>query len=234
MWIDGSWELRSIWSLRKEIAIDCHSMPSQSWHWCLCPSPCLLTFYPHDSVPCLYSPELESIWFPFSNSFPFSYFLVMLYSSCQIFHPFFFPHRCCMSFPSTWVVLSHEILVTRIILSRALIHHKKFYTYCVKSTFTQGSKNLCMKKKECKNRKMGSAMNSCHLDIACLMHPRTSKSERPVQSDLEFSMLYKVCSVFSIRVSLTRCTQELPKAGPIVAPSQVEPGTLASIEELNC
>lgn len=180
------------------------------------------------------SPELESLWFPISNYFPFSYFLVMLYSSCQIFHPFFFPHRCCMGFPSTWVVLSLEILVTRIILSRALIHHKTFYTYCVKSTFTQGSKNLCMKKKECKNQKMGSAMNSCHLERACLMHPRTSKSERPVQSHLEFSMLYKVCSVFSIRVSFTRCTQELPKAGLIVMPSQVEPGTLASIEELNC
>lgn len=90
------------------------------------------------------------------------------------------------------------------------------------------------KKKLCKSQKMGSAVSSCHPDIACLMHLRTSKSERLVQSYLEFSVLYKVCSVFSIRVSLTRCTQELPKAGPIDTPSQVEPGTLASIEELNC
>lgn len=166
------------------------------------------------------SPELGSLSFPFSNSFPLSCFLIMVYSSCQIFHPFFFPHRCGMGFPSAWVLLSHEILVTRIILSSALIHHKKFYTYCVKSTFIQGSKNSMYEEERMQESEDGECCQLCHLDIVWLMHLGTpSKSQRPVQSHLESSVPYKVCGVFSIRVSLTRYTQELPEAGPIDTPS---------------
>lgn len=146
--IDGSWELRSSWSLQKKRDLSIATLRPHSRDTDVYgrPMSTKLSSTWFNTLPV--SSELESLWFPFSNSFPLSYFLLMVYSSCQLFHPFFFPHRCGMGFPSAWVLLSREILVTRITLWSALIHHKKLYTYYVKSTFIQGSKKLNVWRRE--------------------------------------------------------------------------------------
>lgn len=140
MSIDGNWELRSSWSLQKR---ETYRLPLYALTAVTLMSmaiPCLLNYHPHGSVLCLYPQNWSHSDFPFQTRSHF-HTSSLWYIAHQIFHPFFFPHRCGMGFPSAWVLLSHEILVTRITLSSALMHHKKFYTYCVKSPFIQGSKN---------------------------------------------------------------------------------------------
>lgn len=118
----------------EKITIGCHALPSQPWQWCLRPSACQLNFHPHDSIPCLYSQQRRYSDFPFQilSHFHTSSFW---HISCRIFHLFFFAHRSCMGFSSAWILLSHEILVTSLILSSVLTHHNRFLSLLYKVYF---------------------------------------------------------------------------------------------------